>query len=225
MSPADAAPLGPPVQDQRVYAHALLEQFEYRAGGSDSVSRWDGEAWLGTDTNRLWIRSEGEVNRHGEVADGQQELLYDRPITSFFDLQTGLRLDLDSAAGRAWAAIGVEGLAPEFLHVSAAAYAGDGGRFAAKLQLSCDELVTQRWILQPELELNAYSADDPSRRIGSGVSDLDAGLRLRYEIHRKLAPYLGLGFRRAFARTAQYARADGDPAGTFSVLLGIRTWF
>jgi copper resistance protein B len=224
-SESAAAPFGAPVDDQRVYVHALLEEFEYRASGSDSTSRWEGEAWVGTDTNRVWLKSEGDLNPHGDVKDGEHELLYDRPITTFFDMQAGLRLDLDSAPGRAWAAFGVEGLAPYFLHLSATAYASEGGRFAAKAQASYDLLLTQRVIVQPQLEVNAYTKQDPRRQLGSGVSDVDAGLRLRYEFSRKFAPYVGVSYQRAFARTAQYAEALSEPSKKFSVLLGIRSWF
>jgi copper resistance protein B len=220
-----AAPFGAPVDDQRVYVHALLEEFEYRAAGNDSISRWEGEAWVGTDTNRVWLKSEGDLNRHGGVKDGEHELLYDRPITTFFDLQTGLRYDLDSAAGRAWAALGVEGLAPYFLNLSATAYASDGGHFAVKAQGSYDLLLTQRLIVQPQLEANAYTEQDPRRQLGSGVSDVDAGLRLRYEFSRKFAPYAGVSYQRTFARTAQYAQASGERSEKFGVLLGIRSWF
>jgi copper resistance protein B len=220
-----AAPFGAPVDDQRVYVHAVLDEFEYRAAGSDSVSRWEGEAWVGTDTNRVWLKSEGDLTRHGVVKDGEHELFYDRPVTTFFDVQTGVRYDLDSAPGRAWAAFGVEGLAPYFLHLSATAYASDGGHFAAKTQGSYDLLLTQRLILQPQLEVNAYTEQDPRRQLGSGISDVDAGLRLRYEISRKFAPYVGVSYQRAFGRTAQYARVLGEPVDKFSMLLGIRSWF
>jgi copper resistance protein B len=222
---SDAAPFGSPVDDERVYVHALLEQFEYRAASSDNLSRWEGEAWVGTDKNRLWLRSEGEVDRHGVVKDGQTELFFDRPITSFFDLQTGVRYDLDSAPGRAWAAFGVEGLAPYFLRLAATVYASDSGHFAAKAQGSYDLLLTQRLILQPQIEVNAYTAPDERRRQGSGISDLDAGLRLRYEFSRKFAPYLGVAYKRVFAQTATYARADGDSVGDLNVLIGVRAWF
>ena len=224
-SPGIAAPFGPPVDDQRVYVHALLDEFEYRADGGNGFSRWEGEAWVGTDTNRLWVKSEGEVNRHAEVRDGQHEVLYDRPITTFFDLQAGMRYDLDSAPGRAWAAFGVEGLAPHFLHVSATAYFSDGGHVAAKAQGSYDLLLTQRLIVQPRFEVNAYTKEDPRRQLGSGPSNVDAGLRLRYEINRKVAPYLGVSYQRSFARTAHYARSEGVSDGNVSISAGIRCWF
>ncbi|MEO8467203.1 MAG: copper resistance protein B [Gammaproteobacteria bacterium] len=203
----------------------MLEQFEYRAAGSDSVLRWDGEVWVGTDTNRLWVKSEGDVDRHGDIRDGRQELLYDRPITSFFDLQAGVRYDVDSLQDRAWVAFGVEGLAPHFVRLSATVYGADGGRFAARVEASHDARITQRLILQTQFEINAYSRDDLARRIGSGISDIDAGVRLRYEIRRKFAPYLGLSYQRTFSQTAQYARAAGESVRTLSLLIGIRSWF
>jgi copper resistance protein B len=223
-APNRAAPFGAPVDDQHVYMHVLGEQLEYRRESGGGSSRWEGEAWLGNDTHRLWLKSEG-VLENGDVRDGQHEILYDRPIRSFFDVQAGLRYDLDAKPGRAWAALGIEGLAPYFLHVSATVYASDAGHFAAKAQGSYELLVTQRLILQPQLEVNLYTADDAKRRTGPGLADLDAGLRLRYEIHRKFAPYLGVNYERAFGRTARYARADGEATHAFNVLIGIRAWY
>ena len=220
----DAAPFGPPVDDRRVYVHALLDEFEYRATGSASVSRWEGEAWIGTDSNRLWLKSEGEIDRHGNVKEGLHEVLFDRPITSYFDVQAGLRYDLDSAAGRAWGALGVEGLAPHFLRLSATLYASDGGHVAAKAKASYDLLLTQRLIVQPSLEMNAYTREDAPRRIGSGISSIDAGLRLRYEVTRKFAPYVGLAYQRAFSSTALFIRQAGESDKNFSVLIGVRSW-
>jgi copper resistance protein B len=219
-----AAPFGAPVDDQRIFVHALAEQFEYRRDGGAGSGRWEGEAWAGTDTHRLWLKSEGALE-NGTVKDGQQELLYDRPIRSFFDVQAGVRYDLDSRPGRAWAALGIEGLAPYFLHVSATAYASDGGHFAAKAQSSYELLLTQRLILQPQLEIDFYTADDAKRRMGSGLAGLDTALRLRYEIHRKFAPYLGVNYEQVFGRTARYARADGEATHAFNVLIGIRAWY
>src|SRR5262249_46300306 len=108
-APSEAAPFGAPVDDQHVWFHAILDQFEGRFGGSNPSLRWDGEIWTGTDTNRLWFKSEGET-KDGKVRDGQHELFYDRPISTYFDLQAGVRYDLDDRPGRAWAAFGIEGL-------------------------------------------------------------------------------------------------------------------
>ncbi|MGH8143104.1 MAG: copper resistance protein B [Steroidobacteraceae bacterium] len=229
-SPGPAVPFGTPVQnlsapveDQHVYAHALLDEFEGRFGSGANGFRWDGEAWVGSDTNRVWLKSEGFA-AVGRTEGGQHELLYDRPISPYFDLQTGVRYDLDSSAGRGWAAIGVEGLAPQFFEVSATAYASDAGHFAAKLVGSYEELLTQRLIAEPLLELDLYSRSDPQRQIGAGLSELDAGVRLRYEIVRKFAPYLGVTYDKRFGQTATFARANAEPAGALQVSIGIRMW-
>jgi copper resistance protein B len=221
----ESAPFGPPMDDQRIYVHAALEQFEYRAAGTQSLSRWEGEAWLGTDGQRLWFKSEGEVSRDGVVAGGIHELLYDRPVSSYFDMQAGVRYDKDSDPGRTWAAVGVEGLAPYRFRVALTGYVGTGGRLAARAQGFYDLLVTQRLILQPQIELNVYSKADPERRIGSGVSEVDAGIRLRYEITRKFAPYFGVTFRHSFARTADLERASGGSSQVLSATIGVRAWY
>ena len=217
-----AAPYGAPVADERVYTHVLFEQFEGRLD-TDSSFRWQGEGWVGTDMNRLWLRSEGELT-NGNLEDGQQEVLYDRPISSFFDVQGGMRYDLDSRPGRGWFALGVDGLAPSFFHVSATAYASDTGHYAAKLEGSYDLLLTQRLILQPQAELNFYTKDDPGRRIGSGLSDLDSGVRLRYEVSRKFAPYIAVTYANKFEQSADFARLNGERTSDLRFTLGIRAW-
>jgi len=220
---SEAAPFGSPVEDQHVWAHVIAEQLEGRFG-RDNGFRWNAEAWTGTDSNRLWLKSEGATGDKGKVEEGRHELLYDRPITSFFDLQAGLRSDIDSRAGRSWAAFGVEGLAPLFFHVSATGYASSGGHYAARLEGNYDLLLTQRLILQPELELNFYSKSDPARGLGSGLADMDSGLRLRYEFSRKFAPYIGVAYENRFASTAALARAGGEKPSNLRFTFGLRAW-
>jgi len=219
----EAAPFGAPVMDEHVYYHLLFDELEGRLGADNSF-RWEGEAWAGTDENRLWLKTEGEQTGD-TLEDGQQELFYDRPITTFFDIQAGVRSDIDSRAGRTWAALGIEGLAPMFFQTSATGYVDGKGRLAAKLEGSYDLLLTQRLILQPQAELNFYSRNDPARRIGSGLSDIDLGLRLRYEILRKFGPYVGLTFENKFGDTAAFARADGERRAELRLATGIRVWF
>lgn len=222
--PDSASPFGYPVGDRRTFLHGLLDEFEGRFGAGQSL-RWEGEGWAGGDLDRLWLKSEGEVTR-GIVADAQQELYYDRPVTPYFDLQAGGRYDLDSLRGRGWAALGFEGFAPYYATVSATLYASDRGHYAAKLQASDEIRFTQRLILEPQAELNLYSRSDRARRTGgSGVSDLDAGLRLRYEISRKVAPYAGLTYERRFAPTADLVRSAGEHADDLRFTAGVRSWF
>jgi copper resistance protein B len=223
--PLSAAPYGSPVGDEQVYWHGVLDQFEGRLGGPGDAFRWEGEAWAGTDENRLWLKSEGTAGGSGRVSDGQQEAFYDRPITTYFDLQVGARYDLDSQPGRGWAAFGVEGLAPFFFNVAATAYVSTEGHYAAKIMGSYDLLITNRLILQPEAELNIYSKSDVPQQIGAGLSDMDAGLRLRYEITRKFAPYIGVAWEQKFAGSAAQARAAGESPHAVRLAFGIRQWF
>jgi copper resistance protein B len=221
--PSAAAPFGAPVDDEHVFYHLLFDQLEGRFG-RDSSFRWEGEGWAGTDMNRIVLKTEGTVSK-GVMEEGDQELLYARPISTYFNLQGGLRYDLDSAPGRGWAAFGIEGLAPLFFHVSATGYVSDRGHLAAKLEGNYDLLLTQTLILQPQLEMNFYSKDDPARMIGDGLSDLDTGLRLRYEITRKLAPYIGVTYENKFGDTARFARLVGEPSSDMRFSAGVRIWF
>jgi copper resistance protein B len=224
-----AAPFGSPLEENRVFVHGLLDELEGRFGGVDPTFRWDGEGWIGTDRNRLWVKSEGSV-ANGVVEGGDHELLYDRPFSTFWDLQAGVRYDIDSFASRGWAAVGIEGLAPQFFQFSATLYASDAGHFAAKLVASYEALITQRLILEPLVELNAYTKPDPARGVASGLSDLDTGLRLRYEISRKFGPYLGVVYERAYGPAAPRAGAapnlfNTSRSGDWRFALGVRAWF
>jgi copper resistance protein B len=221
--PNVAAPFGQPIEDRRIYLHGFLDEFEARISGDKSF-RWDGQAWIGTDRNRLWLKSEGEVT-NGTVSDGIQEILYARAITPYFDLQTGVRLDLDSGPARAWGAFGIQGLVPYFFNLELTGYVRDGGHFAARVVASYDLLLTQRLILQPQAELNVYSKSDRARAIGSGPADLDAGLRLRYEVWRQMAPYVGVVYERKFGDTATFARRQGEKTSDVRFTFGVRSWW
>jgi copper resistance protein B len=214
-----------PVMDQAIFAHVLFNEFEGRWNGSNSEFRWDGQGWVGTDYDRLWIKSEGTLQGNGTLEDGQQQFLYDRAITTYFDLQGGLRSDIDSRPTRNWAAFGIQGLAPYFFDLEVTGFVSGEGHLAAKLEASYDLLITQRLILQPQLELNVYSKADPARLVGAGFSDIDTGLRLRYEFNRKFAPYLGVVYEGRFGQTANFARQAGESTGDFRFVFGIRAWF
>jgi copper resistance protein B len=225
IGPAASVILPPPINDQAIEAHALVEQLEDRTTGSSNNFRYEGLAWAGTDYDKLVGKFEGERLSSGAFVDGINELLYSRAISTYFDLQAGLRVDLDSGPGRTWFAMGIQGLAIQWFTVEATAYASNGGHYAAKLNASYDIPVTNRLFLQPQAELNAYSKDDPGRGVGSGFGELDAGLRLRYEITRKFAPYVGVAYQRAFGPTANFARQEGSPVSDLRLVIGLRAWF
>jgi copper resistance protein B len=222
--PSEAAPFGSPVADQQLFTHFVIDQLEGRFGGQGASLRWDAEGWTGTDDLRLWLKTEGERLPSGEVDDGQQEVLLAKPVSTYWDVQVGGRYDLDSGPGRAWAAIGAQGLAPGLFNVAATAYAGEKG-VAGKVKASYDLLLTDKLVLQPEAELNLYGSNDRAREVAAGVSDLDAGLRLRYEITRKLAPYVGVAWERKFGQTANLVRAAGRPADAARLAVGLSAWF
>src|SRR5262249_26057756 len=214
-----------PVMDRGIFAHAIFNQLEGRWNGSNTQFRWDGQGWIGTDYDKLWIKSEGTLQSSGTVDDGQQQFLYSRAVTTYFDLQGGLRSDIDSRPTRNWGALGIQGLAPYFFDLEVTGFVSGQGHLAAKLEASYDLLITQRLILQPQIELNVYSKSDPARLVGAGFSDIDTGLRLRYEFSRKFAPYIGVVYQGKFGQTANFARATGERTSDMRFAFGVRLWF
>jgi len=214
-----------PVMDNSIFTHVLVEQAEGRWNGRDTQFRYDGQAWSGTDYNKLWLKFEGLTTNRGRYEDGQNEILYDRAVSTYFDLQGGVRVDLDNGPTRTWAAFGVQGLSLYFFDVEATAYASDRGRFAGRLKGFYDLLITNRLVLQPEAELNFYTKADRGRGTGSGLSDIDAGLRLRYEFSRKLAPYIGVSYTGRFGQAESFARQEGLKPHSVRFAFGLRTWF
>lgn len=212
-----------PVENDRSLGYALLNQNELRVGSSTSY-RWDGEGWYGGDFDRLWIKSEGSV----DTADGTREEaevqgLYSRAVSAFFNLQGGMRCDFDPAS-RGWAALGVEGLAPLNWEIGTFAFASSGGHLGARFEGYYDLYLTQRLVFQPQFELNAYTRPDRAARIGTGLTDGDFGLRLRYELRREVAPYIGITYEARYGATADMARAAGFSVGEIRFVAGIRAW-
>jgi copper resistance protein B len=168
----------------------LLDRLEIRDASAMTPFAWDAKAWLGRDNNRLYLRSEGDI-ANGTTDKATVEALWTRPVSRWWNMALGVREDFQPGDSRTWLAVGVMGLAPYRFNVQATAYLGDAGRTALRVETEYDMLLTNRLILQPRLELNAYGKDDPGRGVESGIS-MDLGLRLRYEIRREVAPYLGL---------------------------------
>lgn len=185
---------------------------------------WEASAWFGTDLNRLWLRSEGErVDGHTEAAN--VEVLYGRSVSAWWDAVGGVRQETRPGPSSTWAAFGVQGLAPYKFEVQATAYVGHGGRVEANVEAEYELLLTNRLILQPLVELDFAAKDDVERGVGSGLSKVEAGVRLRYEFTRRFAPYVGVVHERAFGRTADLREADGEHVSDTRFVAGVRMWF
>ena len=201
-----------------------MDKLEFRDTDEGTALVWDAQAWAGKDLNKLWLKSEGEQGEEG-TEEGNLEVLYSRAIAPFWDLQAGWRHDFRPAPQRDWLAFGFKGLAPYLFEVDATAYVGSSGRLAASLQMEYEYMFTQKLILSPELEMNLYSKNDEARGIGSGLSDLELGLRLRYEVVREFAPYIGVNWWNKFGKTADYAEAEGGKTDDVEFVAGFRMWY
>jgi copper resistance protein B len=201
----------------------LFDRLEYRNTGGGNALTWDVEGWYGGDSNKVWLRSEGE-RVAGATQNARADLLFDHTIARWWSVQAGGRQDFGAGPGRTWAAIGVRGLAPYWFHTEATFYLGEQGRTAVRLKSEYELLLTQRLILQPEGEANLYGKPDPARRLGPGLSDLEIGLRLRYEVRRELAPYIGVVWARRFGETADRVRDSENPSDV-QFVAGVRAWF
>ncbi|WP_284321778.1 copper resistance protein B [Dyella acidisoli] len=212
------------MNDQAAYGMLLVDQLEFTHGYDGNGPRWEAEAWYGDDSDKLWLRSEGEGSR-GRIDDGDVEAFWNHAVSAFWSTQLGIRHDLGEGTHRNWAAFGLEGLAPYWVELEATGYLSDAGRVAARGRAEYTLRFTQRLMLQPEFEINLYSKDDATQRIGGGVSDAQLGLRLRYEITRQFAPYVGVVWSRGFGTTAGFARINREPVFDRQFVAGVRFWF
>lgn len=215
---------GMDMDDDRPETKLLIDKLEYAHGRGADATALDAQAWYGNDLNKLWLKADGQYSG-GRLQELRSEALWDHAIATYWSTQLGVRHDFGVGPGRNWAAFGVQGLAPYWFDIEATAYVGSSGRTAARFEAEYELLLTQRLIFQPDLEINLYGRDDPQRRIGSGLSDVDLGLRLRYEIHRQFAPYVGIDLVRRFGRTADLVRAEGEHAFDPQLVAGVRIWF
>ncbi len=212
------------MNDDPLLVMGKLDRFEIRDTDGPDPLAWDAQGWIGKDLKKLWFKTEGE-RVDGETEDFEVQALLDRAIAPYWDFQVGWRGDFRPKPRRDWLAIGVQGLAPYFFEVDAAFFVSDSGRTSARLDAEYEMLFTQRLILTPEIEINLFGRDDSAVGVGSGLSDIEAGLRLRYEIRREFAPYVGVNWWRKFGGTADFARAAGEDAQDAQVVAGIRAWF
>jgi copper resistance protein B len=210
--------------DDPLLLSVFLDQIEMRDAGADNTFSWDAEGWLGKDFDKIWFKADGE-HTAGNTDEAEVSFLYSKAIARYWDLQVGVRHDFEPAADRSWAAIGFKGTAPYFFDIDAAVFVGDSGRVAFRFGAEYELLITQRLVLTPEIEFNFYGQDDAEIGIGSGLSDVEAGIRLRYEIRRQFAPYIGVNWSKLFGNTADFSQVAGKGSSDTQFVIGVRAWF
>lgn len=214
----------PHMMDNVVTSHLLFDKLGVAYDRNEQTSlQWDGQFWIGRDLNKLWIKSEGD--RLNGSTDAKIEAFWSHTISPFWDLQLGARRDFGAGPKRNWAAFGVQGVAPYGIETEITGYVGGSGRTALALKAEYDLLLTQRLIFTPEIEASLHGKNDEARGVGSGLSDASLSLRLRYEVTREFAPYVGVSFGRKFGRTASYASEAGESRSERAILAGVRIWF
>lgn len=202
----------------------MIERLEARVAKGHDAYLWDLQGWYGGDINRLVVKSEGEGIFGGALEDAEVQALWSHAIGPYFDLQTGLRLDIEPEL-RSHLVVGVQGLAPYMWHVDGAVFVSDRGDFTARIEGEHDWKLTQRLILQPRAEFALAAQDIPERGVGAGLTKIEAGLRLRYEFAREFAPYVGVEYETKLGKTADLARAAGEDPDGLALLIGLRAWF
>lgn len=210
---------------ERLYGQVLVDEFEYRWKDGQDVTAWDAQAWYGGDYEKVWLKTEGNFRSPQRVNDAEAQLLYSRLIGYYWDLQAGVRHDFRPNPSRSYGVIGIQGLAPGFFEVDTSGFVSQDGDLSARLKASYDLLITQRLILQPKLQINAAAQDVPELHTAAGLNSIELGLRLRYELAREFAPYVGINWTRNLGETAQLVRRTGDDPNEFAGLVGVRFWF
>ena len=211
------------MEDDPLLYKLMVNELESNDSGGTPLT-WNAQAWLGHDIKKLWIKTEGERLR-GDTEELEVQALYSQAIRPFWDFQIGLRYDARPSPSQDWGVIGLKGLAPYFFEVDAALFIGDSGNTGLRLNAEYEWLFTQKLILTPEIEVNFYGQDIPEVSLGSGLSDMTLGLRLRYEIRREFAPYLGLEWSKLYGNSADFVSSNGAEVSDTKVVAGLRLWF
>ncbi len=188
----------------------------------DTDYDWDAQGWIGGDENRLWVKSTGNLGRGPDRADVQ--VLYSHALSEFWDVQAGVREAVEPAS-RTYGVLGVQGLAPYWFAIDAAAFLSDQGRLSARLEGNYELTLTQRIFTEPYAVVRAAAAKDAKLLEGAGITDTEAGLRVRYEFSRKIAPYVGVAWTHRYGETARLWKAAGGEADEASLRMGVRLLF
>ncbi|HKP14238.1 MAG TPA: copper resistance protein B [Blastocatellia bacterium] len=218
-----------PVADSETYSYVLLDLLEFHSAGRSGFLRWDVFGWRGGDRRRLWFKSEGTQNLASSEGEADFQILYGKLVSPYFDFQTGLRYAQRRQGGRTvsrlYVAAGLQGLAPYRFELEPTLFVSHQGKISARVTTGFDVLLSQRLILQPRLEANLAVQRDEAMGVGSGLNDTDLGLRLRYEVRREFAPYVGVTWLQSYGGTKALLGREGEDARRVSFVAGARVWF
>jgi copper resistance protein B len=212
------------MHDNSLQRLILIDRLEALNADGGHGLEWEARAWFGTDLNKLWLRSEGE-RVAGNLEDADLEVLYGRSVARWWDVVAGVRHHFEPGDSQDMAVLGLIGVAPYKFEVEASLYVGDSGYTGARLGVEYEALLTNRLILQPAIEVNIHGQDDRSHGNGAGLGAVETGLRMRYEFTRQFAPYIGIVHERAYGRTADFRRDDGEDINDTRFVAGFRIWF
>jgi copper resistance protein B len=211
------------MEDDPLLGKFILDKLETTDADGDSPLNWELDAWLGKDLNKIWFKSEGE--RLDDETEQRNELLFSRAISTFWDLQIGLRQDRAESASRDFFSAGVQGLMPYQIDTEASVVFGQDNQIGLFGEFEYEFMLTQRWVLSPEIEFDFWRENDPALGIGSGLSRVELGLRLGYEFRREFAPYIGISWGKKYGGTGDFARQEGQDVESTVFLAGVRIWF
>ena len=211
-------------EDDPLLTMLKIDQLEITDLGDSNDLAWEGQAWIGKDLNKLWFKTEGE-RVDSDVEEAEIQLLYSKAIAPYWDAQIGWRHDIKPKPNRDWLVLGVQGLAPYFFETDIALFIGENGMVGLRTEFEYELMLTQKWVLTPEIEANFFSKNDHDVGLGSGLSGVSLGLRLRYEIKREFAPYIGIEWGKRFGNSADLAREDEEPISNTKWVAGVRFWF
>lgn len=211
-------------EDDPVVTKVMIDQLETRIVDGDDPLVLEAQAWIGKDLNKFVIKADVEQVK-GVTHELELQALYSRAIDPYWDFQIGVRQDQKPAPNKNWLAIGFQGIAPYWFEIDTSLFIGEKDQVALRFAAEYEWMLTQRWVLSPEFEFNVYSKDEIARGIGSGLADIQLGLRLRYEIKREFAPYIGVNWNNKYGNTATFAKNEGEKVSSTQVVAGIRAWF
>jgi copper resistance protein B len=210
--------------DDPLLTYFKVDQFELRDANEGTAFVWELDAWLGKDLSKFWIKSEGE-RVSGETESSEIELLYSIGVSSYWDFQLGLRHEFKPDSSDNSLGAGFQGVAPYLFEIDASLFVNDDDLFNARVEVEYEYLFSQKLVLIPNLEVSLYSDNDEARGIGSGLSNVELGLRLHYEFRREVSPYIGINYEKKFGDSADYLSDAGEDVSDTQLLAGVSFWF